>query len=146
MPSQVQQDPKTSILVTGSRDTTLKIWDPVTCECLQTLTGHKYQVHTEPLPCKRSVFSRSHGNMAALHITCVLNFVFHCRSQTSHSARQMGLSHRHRWTGATLSTCKGFLSRTTIPTAFSHTLHSLLDMQHAAALEGWQVHSCAGRP
>jgi WD40 repeat protein len=34
---------------TGSRDTTLKIWNPATCECLQTLTGHKYQVATELL-------------------------------------------------------------------------------------------------
>lgn len=30
----------------GSRDTTVKLWDPATCECIQTLQGHKYQVRS----------------------------------------------------------------------------------------------------
>ena len=28
----------------GSRDTTLRVWDPATAECRQVLTGHGYQV------------------------------------------------------------------------------------------------------
>lgn len=28
----------------GSRDITVKLWNPSTCECIQTLQGHKYQV------------------------------------------------------------------------------------------------------
>ena len=31
-------------LVAGSRDTTVKLWNPSTCECLHTLSDHKYQV------------------------------------------------------------------------------------------------------
>ena len=33
------------VCAAGSRDTTVKLWDPATCQCIQTLEGHKYQVH-----------------------------------------------------------------------------------------------------
>ena len=28
----------------GSRDTTVRVWDPATCACTTTLSGHTYQV------------------------------------------------------------------------------------------------------
>lgn len=39
-----RDDVKSCTLLAGSRDTTLKLWNPSTCEVMQTLSGHKYQV------------------------------------------------------------------------------------------------------
>lgn len=36
-------------LSAGSRDTTIKLWDPVTAAAVLTLEGHAYQVNPQPL-------------------------------------------------------------------------------------------------
>lgn len=44
IPSGASSDYPNGAIVSGSRDTTVRVWDPATCACTATLPGHTYQV------------------------------------------------------------------------------------------------------
>ena len=141
-------------LLAGSRDTTVKLWNPSTCEVMQTLSGHKYQVNCRVMLNREFAALKEGRGPAGLTLDvmqvtdlAVMPDGSIVSASLDRYILQASMSGRYShgfwlavWGLYWLLFQGSMVGQGPIPTHCNHCV------QHTAGVAGQQVHPCLGRP